>query len=237
MKFSEKFKKIISGSLLAAFIAALLLLAYFAGIPMIRFVSDTETFHSWVSQNYILSRIAFVLMMCFQIVVAIIPGEPLEIGAGYAFGVFQGTALCMAGSLLGSMIIFALVRFIGLQMVYLFFSQEQLDKIKFLQNTEKLNYWVFIIFFIPGTPKDLLSYFIGLTKMKALTWMFISTAARIPSIITSTAGGNAIGSKNYLAALAIFVLTSALSLAGLYIYNKIINSNNNGGKNGIDEIF
>ena len=79
----------------------------------------------------------------------------------------------------------------------------------------------FLIFFIPGTPKDALTYFIPLTDMKLSTFLFITTIARIPSIITSTIGGHAIGVENYIFSILVFVVTGIISLVGLYVYKKI----------------
>ena len=65
---------------------------WFIGRPMLKFVSAPEQFRAWVDGHGIWGRIAFIGMMALQIVVAVIPGEPLEIGAGYAFGIWEGTA-------------------------------------------------------------------------------------------------------------------------------------------------
>ena len=92
---------------------------------------------------------------------------------------------------------------------------------KFLQNTKKLNILIFILFFIPGTPKDLFTYFIGLTPMKLRTFLILSSIARIPSVISSTIGGEALGLQNYTFAIAVFILTAAISGIGLLIYRKI----------------
>ena len=75
--------------------------------------------------------------------------------------------------------------------------------------------------FIPGTPKDLLSYFAGLTDIKMGRWLLITTVARIPSVITSTVGGNAVGEQNYLFAILVFAGTLAVSALGLLIYQRI----------------
>ena len=75
--------------------------------------------------------------------------------------------------------------------------------------------------FIPGTPKDLLSYFAGLTDIKLGRWLVISTIARLPSVITSTIGGNAVGEQNYLFAVLVFAGTLAVSALGLWIYQRI----------------
>lgn len=209
--------------------AALLLLAAFMGLAcfvwggqIIGFVSDGEKFRRWVNSGGRWAKAGFVLMMAFQIVLAFIPGEPLEIGAGYAFGVGWGTVLCLAGSLLGSVIVFAAVRVLGRRLVYLFFKKEDVDRLSFLQDEKRLNMIIFTLFLIPGTPKDIMSYFVGLSKMKLGSWIFISTFARFPSIITSTAGGSLAGSGNYIFAAAVFALTAAAAAAGMAFYTKTV---------------
>ena len=188
-------------------------------------MSEPVAFRAWVQKGGIWSRLAFIAMMCLQVVVAFIPGEPLEISAGYAFGAVEGTVLCLIGSLIGSLIIFKLVKTLGAKILKLFFSDEEVEQVSFLKKSKNLPMLIFTIFLIPGTPKDLLSYFIGLTKIRTLHWLTISTVARIPSVITSTIGGSAIGGQNYTFAFWVFVLTGLASLIGLAVYNKIIVKN------------
>lgn len=209
--------------------AALLLLAILMGLAcfvwgrqIIGFVSDGVKFRRWVESGGRWAKAGFVLIMALQIVLAFIPGEPLEIGAGYAFGVGWGTALCLAGSLLGSVAVFAAVRLLGRRLVYLFFKKEDVDRLSFLQDEKRLNMIIFTLFLIPGTPKDVMSYFVGLSKMKLGSWIFISTFARFPSIITSTAGGSLAGSGNYMFAVVVFALTAAAAAAGMAFYAKTV---------------
>ena len=219
--FTPTQKKIISVSCIAVFLLFSALICWFVGRPMLKFVSEPEKFRAWVDGLGIYGRLAFIGMMVLQVFIAIIPGEPLEIGAGYAFGMWEGTLLCMAGALIGSALVFLFVRRFGIKAVEVFFSREKIRSLRFLQNQKKLNLWVFIIFAIPGTPKDLLCYFVGLTEMRFANWMLIISVARIPSVITSTIGGNALGMKNYLFAIMVFAATMLISAAGILIYRII----------------
>jgi uncharacterized membrane protein YdjX (TVP38/TMEM64 family) len=160
-------------------------------------------------------------MVVLQLIIAIIPGEPLEIGAGYAFGVLEGTLLCLAGAVLGSAIVFLLVRRFGVKLVEALYSRERIMSLRFLSDRKRMKILAFLIMLIPGTPKDLLSYFMGLTDIKLPTWLLIVATARIPSVITSTMGGGALGMKNYQFAILVFAATLLLSGAGLLIYNRI----------------
>ena len=171
-------------------------------------------------------RVAFVGMMVLQTFVAIIPGEPLEIGAGYAFGAVEGTILCVLGTVIGTAAVFAFVRTFGVRAVEVFFSKEKIQSLRFLKNTKRLTTVMTIVFLIPGTPKDLLTYFAGLTNIKFPTMLIISAVARFPSVITSTVGGSALGNQNYIFAVIVFVATALVSAVGLVIYNKISKDNN-----------
>lgn len=218
---TEKSKKIIILTAAALFLLLFMASAWLLGRPMLEFVSEPERFRAWVGENALLGKAAFVGMMAMQVFVAIIPGEPLEIVAGYAFGAVEGTLLCLAGATIGSILVFLFVRKFGVRAVELFFPKEKFENLKFLQDSCRLNLMVFLIFFIPGTPKDVLCYCVGLTKMKLPTWALITATARIPSVITSTIGGDALGLGAHGFAAAVFAATLALSAVGLLIYKKI----------------
>ena len=106
---TEKQKKIISFCVIITFILFCSAVGWFVGRPMIQFVSDPQQFRDWVNDSGLWGRIAFILMTVFQVVIAFVPGEPFEIGAGYAFGAVEGTILCVIGITLGSLLVFALV--------------------------------------------------------------------------------------------------------------------------------
>ena len=196
------------------------------GKPMIESISEPERFREWVSSYGFLGKLIYVGMVIIQVIFAVIPGEPLEIGGGYAFGALEGTILCLIGITIGSMIVFALVRTIGVMVVEIFYPIEKIRSLKFLQNTERFNVVTYIIFFMPGTPKDLLTYFIGLTDMKWQTWLFITFFSRIPSVLTSTLSGSALGQENYLTAIIVLVITILLSIIGIVIYHIVCKKHN-----------
>ena len=211
---TEKQKKWIAGSGLALFFLLSLLICWFAGRPLIHFAQEPERFRQWVDAQGVLAPLLFTGMIILQVIVAVIPGEPLEIAAGYAFGAIEGTFL-------GSMLVFLLVRRFGLRAVEIFFPVEKLRSLHFLQNERRLALWVFFIFFLPGTPKDVMCYFVGLTNMPLRTWAIISAIARLPSIITSTVGGNALGMGDYTFAIIVFTATLVISGLGLLIYRAV----------------
>ena len=218
---TDKHKKLASILALILFAVFMVVVFWFAGMPMIRFVEDPNQYRKWIEGKGIWAQLSFIAMVFFQVIIAIIPGEPLEICAGYAFGTLEGTLLCMIGIALGSAVIFLLVRTLGVKLVEVFFPVEKIRSMRFLQDSRKRNTLAFIVMLVPGTPKDLISYFAGLTDMRLHEWIAISTIARIPSIITSTIGGSALAEQNYLFAVIVFSVTAVISIIGILIYNKI----------------
>ncbi len=222
---TERSKKIVSATVITAFILFCAAVGWFIGRPLIQFVGEPEKFRAWVNASGIWGMVAFVGMTVFQVIIAFVPGEPLEIGAGYAFGAFWGTVLCIIGITIGSLIVFWLVRTFGVKLLEVFFTYEKIKSLKFLQNEKRLALITFFLFFLPGTPKDLLTYFVGLTKIDFKGFLFIVAIARIPSIITSTIGGSFLGSEKYILAVIAFGVTLLISVIGWLVYNKISKKN------------
>lgn len=218
---TEKRRKILSGGAIILFILFCAVVGWFIGKPMIQFVSEPEKFRLWVESHGIWGKVAFVFMTMFQVVIALVPGEPLEIVAGYAFGVIEGTLLALLGIFLGSVTVFFLVQKFGIKLVEVFFTYEKIKSAKFLQNRKKVAALVFWMFFLPGTPKDLLTYFVGLTDIKYKHFLLIATVARIPSLVTSTIGGGLLGTQKYTFAIIVFGVTLLISIIGWCVYNRM----------------
>ena len=218
--------KIIRLSVFAVLIIIACLLTYFVGVPLCKSLTQPDGFREWVKNKGIVGQLIFIFIVVLQVVVAIIPGEPFEIGAGYAFGLIRGTILFYIGVAIGGALVFWLSRKFGNKVLEVFFSREKIDGMKFLKNSESNKLLFFIIFALPGTPKDLLSYYAGLTKMSFADWMLISLVGRIPSVMTSIICGNQLGESRYLSAIITYAVTFVITLGGLLIYKMIIKRNN-----------
>lgn len=214
-------KQWIAGTGIALFVLLSILICWFAGRSLIHFAKEPELFRDWVDRQGVWGPLLFMGMVILQIVVAVIPGEPLEIVAGYAFGAVEGTLLCLLGAFVGRVAVFLLVRRFGTRAVEVFFPLDKLQSLAFLQNKRRLTFWVFFLFFLPGTPKDVLCYIVGLTDLPLASWLIISAFAPIPSIVTSTIGGDALGMGNYTFAAIVFLITMAVSGLGLLAYRAI----------------
>lgn len=218
---TEKHKKAVYVISILLFLLLMGAIGWFVGLPMVRMARDPEQFRQWVDSFGIWSRLIFLGIVVFQVLVAFVPGEPIELAAGYIFGFWEGSLLTMAGFLIGSWMIFSLVKRFGVRLVEVFFSKSQIEEVSFLKNPKKTKVLAFILMTIPGTPKDFLSYFAGLTQMTLKEWLVIVTVSRTLSLITSTASGAAAGRENYLFSVIMFALTAMLSAVGIMYYRRI----------------
>lgn len=191
------------------------------GRQMWTMLSDVDKFKAWIDGYGAWSGIVFVALRTVQTVVKIIPAEPLEIGSGLVFGAVGGMLLCLLGSMIGTVFILFITRRFGVRVLELFRLDSKVQSMKFLQNKERRNALLFLLYILPGTPKDGIAYFVGLTDMNLAEYMIISAIARIPSIISSTICGALLGEKNWPLAIGVFAATTALSVLGAIGYKKI----------------
>lgn len=207
--------------ILVLFLGVTALVCWRVGLPMVRLASDPEAFRQWLTERQLGGALIYGAMVFFQVLFAVIPGEPLEIAGGYAFGALWGTIYCLLAATLGSLLVFVLVRRFGTRLVEVFFSLEKLQKVRFLQSASRRNVLFLVVFMIPGTPKDLLCYFAGLTDIKLPVFLLVASLGRLPSVITSTIGGDALGTQNYAFAVVVFLVTFLISVGGLLCYQRI----------------
>jgi len=218
---TDKHRKMLWVLAIILFVAFCAAVGWFVGVPMVRLAGEPEKFRAWVDSFGVWGRLIFVGMVFLQVLVALIPGEPLELAAGYVFGVVEGSLLAMAGILLGSFMVFLLVKRLGPKFVAVFFPEREMKRLSFLKNPKKAKVLAFILMTIPGTPKDLLSYFAGLTPLTVPQWLGIVALSRIPSLLTSTVSGGLAGTENYQLSAIVFAFTLVISGIGVLYYRRI----------------
>lgn len=216
----ETRKKILTLLALTGVILAAVWLYFDKFLPIYESFGGTEGLRSWMQTHSWLGRIVFLALSVAQILIAFIPGEPLELAAGYAFGAVEGTILCVAGIIIGGALVYGLVKTLGMRVISVFFSAEKIRNLPFWQNEKRLELIAFLLFLIPGTPKDLMTYAIGLTPMKLHRWLLITATARLPSVITSTLCADAIAVGDYRMAILMLAVSGAMALAGILFYRR-----------------
>ena len=216
----ERRRKILAGISLAVVV----LLVVFVTLFVSRWLSSfsREDFRDYVRSFGALAPAVMLGLQILQVFIALIPGELVESAAGFILGPWLGTLVCYLGIALASALILTLTRRYGVKLVEVFISREKINELRFLSTEQKRNALIFLLFFIPGTPKDLLTYFVGLTDIKLGTFLLLSMVARIPSVLTSTFGGHLLGEARYLGAVILYGVTGLLSLLGMAGYHRYL---------------
>lgn len=212
-------RRVLIGLVTAASITALLCWEYLPGL--LAWLADARAVRAFVSDHAFVSRLAMLGINIVQVLLAFLPGEPVELASGYAFGFWEGTALCLVASGLATSMIYWATRRWGWKLVGLFFDRSLFDRFSWLKSAKRLELIMLIVFLIPGTPKDFLTYFAGLTNMRFLPVVLIATFGRIPSIVTSTIAASAVGSGNWPLVACTLVASAFLLAVGGLMYRRL----------------
>ena len=212
--------------LLTITVVALIIIVLIYLFPLIKNLSTEqgrldfkEKIEAWKFWGFL---VLFGLQVA-QIFLFIVPGEPIEILTGMCYGGLWGTIFILISAALISTGIFFMVKKFGRKFVYNFCDKEKVQKIensKLFQNPNKIEKIMFILFILPGTPKDLLVYISGLLPVKPLKFIVVSTIARIPSIISSTLAGANIATGNWRMSIMIYLAIIIPAIILILIMNK-----------------
>ena len=195
--------------------------------PIIRNLSTSEgqlKFKNKVSEVGILGILVLFGLQFAQIFLAILPGEPIEVLAGMCYGGLGGFVFITISLLIINAIIFLAVKKYGRKFVYSFCNKKRIEKIensKLIKNPKKIEWIMIILFLIPGTPKDILVYIAGLLPIKPLRFIFISTFARFPSIISSTLVGSNLVKGDWKFSIIIYAVTFIIVGILIFVINKL----------------
>ncbi len=188
--------------------------------PITNFIKEPDSLALWIEEAGIWGPIVFMLLNTAQVLLAIIPGGPFEVAAGALFGPWLGTLMCDVAMTAGGMMTFFFVRKFGMKFIELFVNREEIESVKFLHSNEKSTTLLFLFFLLPGTPKDLMCYVVGLTDIKWITWLIINFVGRFPAILLSALGGSALGEQKYGIFIAAFAIIIVLYFVGTFLYKK-----------------
>jgi uncharacterized membrane protein YdjX (TVP38/TMEM64 family) len=182
---------------------------------------DREAIRSWVEARGAWGELAFVGLQVLQVVVFVIPGEVVQVAGGYVYGFRDGTLLSLAGITLGSLVNFLAGRWLGRPFVEAVFKKERVASIEKIAASGRAAAGFFILFVIPGIPKDALCYVAGMSRLGFPAFLAISMLGRLPGILGSSFMGSAAYSGSYRAALLVLAIASVLFFVGLFFKERI----------------
>ena len=168
-----------------------------------------------------LGFLAFLGLQILQVIVAVIPGEVIEVLAGVIYGPFLGLLVCELGLTISAIILYFLVKKLGEPFVRDNVSEKQFKRLSFLNDPRRSELVLFFVLLMPLTPKDAILYIVPLTKIRFKNFLIINAIARIPSILTSTIAGDVLLDGNYVVTIIIYVVNFVFALLCI-IFNKQI---------------
>lgn len=183
--------------------------------------SQPERLRAWVSSFGALSPLVFVGIQALQVIVFVIPGEVPQIAGGYLFGILGGTLLSVAGICVGSTVCFWLARLLGVPFVRALFDAKQVGRLREMASSPRSRIVFFLLFVIPGIPKDILCYVAGLSSMGFVGFSVVSLVGRLPGIIGSAVMGDAAAAKRWILAGIVAGAAIVLFVAGYLLRGRI----------------
>ena len=208
-------------ALLLIIIVGIPLYIYFCHHEVIDQVSSIENVQALLDEYKGYSILVYILAQIVQIIICIIPGQWLQFAAGYAFGFWLGLLFSLIGATIGAFVSYYLAKLLGQGILYLLFDEEQMNNFIEKLNSKKAIVAVFVIYLIPGLPKDACSYAAGISNMKLKAYLIVSLIGRTPAMAGSLLIGNQVGIGSYTAAIIIGVAAVILCIAGVIFRNKI----------------
>lgn len=214
----------------AAIVKLLLLLVVLLGLPayiyffqhdLIEQFSSIEAVEAFFARYRSQSILVYLGLQIVQIVVCILPGAALQFSAGYIFHFWLGLLLSLVGAAMGSILTYYLARFLGHDAMYLIFGEEKMQSMLERINSKKGVILVFLIYLIPGVPKDLCTYAAGLSDMKLKLFLVLSMIGRTPGMMGSLIIGQQIQRGGYTSAAIIGGVAVVLCVLGIVFRRQI----------------
>ena len=169
--------------LLLVILIAVPVYIYFFHYDLIERFSNMENVNALFREYKAESVLFYIGAQILQIVICIIPGQWLQFAAGYIYGFWLGYLLSLVGAAIGTVFTYYIARILGHYAMHLIFGEEKIHQMLNSLNSKKAVVLVFLIFLIPGVPKDLCNYVAGLSEMKLKRFMVVSLIGRSPGMM------------------------------------------------------
>ncbi len=201
------------------------------GIPLLIYLSNPgiiDHFKSLDSVNAMLDQykagsvFVYIGVQIFQIVVSIIPGQAIQFAAGYAFNFWLAYLFSIIGIGLGTLLTFYIAKFLGTDFVHMVFGEERIQRYVHRLNSKKAVIIIFILFLIPGVPKDMITYAAGVSEMRFLPFLVINLVGRTPALMGTILMGTFFRSNSYVGLYIMIGVAVVLFILGIIFKNKLI---------------
>lgn len=178
-------------------------------------LAERERLQQWIEAAGLWAPALFVAIQTVQVVIFVIPGEVAQAAAGYLFGVWFGILYSLIGIAIGSGFNYVVGSRLGEPFLRRVLGPERQEKFLSVASSYRGRLAFFLLFLIPGIPKDVLCYVAGTARMGFLTFLLISMAGRLPGIVGSAVIGDAAAEERWQLAAGILALATVLFLIGM----------------------
>ena len=168
--------------------------------------------------------VILVLFQTLQIAIAFLTGEPIELVSGMMYGGIFGAALCLLGVVFGTYAVFFAIDKLGSGMIAAFHDEEKFQKFNrfgLFKSKKKAELLTFILFLIPGLPKDFFTFLAPFTPLSIHRFVLISTLGRAPGMLITTFAGASLLQGNYVLAGCLYGSLGVCAIIGLLYYRKV----------------
>jgi uncharacterized membrane protein YdjX (TVP38/TMEM64 family) len=184
----------------AGFAAACLVLAGFIYLlysyGFIDYFTDRHRLLNFIKEHRANAAFIFIGLQALQVIAAPVPGEATGFVGGVFFGTGWGILYSTIGLTLGSWIAFLLARLAGRPLVEKVVKTQTIKRYDYVMKHKGL-FLAFLMFLLPGFPKDILCYLLGLGHMGQRDFLLVSTTGRLLGTTLLTVGGTLFRDKRY----------------------------------------
>lgn len=205
----------------ALFVAIAAVAIAFRG-PLFEGLKDPEALRAWVEGYGVAAPIVFIVVQVVQVVIFAIPGEFTQLAAGYIFGVPAGIAYMLVGAALGSAIGFLAGRALGRPFLRAIMSMERVVQLEELIASPRGISILFLLYLIPGIPKDVLCYVAGIGQLRLGFYLLASTTGRVPGVVLSVITGAAAAERQWLLVWVVTGIAVVLFGVGLLLRKRLL---------------
>lgn len=199
--------------LLGIIVIGIPLFVIFVHPELIEQINSLEKAEFYLNRYQGQSYLIYLGIQIIQIVVSVIPGQFMNMAAAWLFGFPIALVLSVAGAIIGTFFTYGMAKLLGRKAIKTLLNPEKHDNLLRRLNSKKAYITVFVLYLVPGLPKDILGYIAGISNVKLIPFLFISIAGRLPALAVSVMVGSMLHKESYIGVVIISVL-----MVGIFIW-------------------
>jgi len=210
---------------------AILLVTIVVSIPLYIWIFHGDIISRWKTVEDIVAFLeyyekesipVYILLQIIQVVISILPGQVFQMAAGYLYGFWPALLFAMTGAVLGTAAAFMLAKILGREFIHIFFGEEKISYYVERLNSRRVYALVFLIYLIPGIPKDMVSYAAGISEIRFKPFIILSAVGRLPGMTGSLLMGNMLEEERFGFVIAIGLLAVIICIICFIYKEKIL---------------